>query len=220
MTDITYRVVFSGNPLPGTDRDTAISQFAQLLKRTPEQVAGAFAGKPSVLKKGVSQADAEKFCRVLEKAGLAVRAEPEVAAVAAAPAKPAGGSALALQEEGSEDFAAAPPREEKPAAPPPKISASLALVEDEEHQEESVSSAPVTMTCPSCGHQQAKADVCVSCHVVIAKFLQRQAEKKKQDANKPLWPELAETDAAEAMPEPESAQPSFFGKLFAKFRRG
>lgn len=233
MPDTPYRVVFSGNTIPGHDRDTAIRNFAQLLKRTPEQVAGAFSGKSSVLKKGLSEAEAEKYCRVLEKAGLMVHAEKDAAgvsmaaAVAApvekaapeAPLKSVSGLTLSLQDDNAPIVAAPKPPEAPPVAAP-KISASLALVDDDEHkQEESVASGgkpAAGMTCPACGHAQPKADVCESCHVVIAKFLQRKAEKDKLEAAR------AAKAAAAAPPDDtgdDEPKPSLLGKLFGKLKR-
>lgn len=235
MPDTPYRVVFSGTTIPGYDRDTAIRNFAQLLKRTPEQVAGAFSGKASVLKKGLSEAEAEKYCRVLEKAGLMVHAERESAigslalADEAPAAKPSGGLSLALQDDNAPVPAAAPKPEAAPVAAP-KIPSTLALVEDDEHREARIAAEQQkaaasgaaagsggVFTCPACGHQQPRAEICSSCHVVIAKFLLRKAEKDKLEA------ERAAKAAAAAAPfddvETEGAKPSILGKLFGKLKR-
>lgn len=174
MTDSTYHVVFAGQALPGHDRDTAICNLARLLKRTPEQVAAAFSGKTSVLKKGLSKADADKYCLALEKAGLLVHAEAEVAATLP-PASAA--SSLSLVAQDDEPMAASEAKVPVAAVAPPKISASLALVEDDEpHADPAVTASAqpgAGMTCPACGREQPKADICVGCHVVIAKFLPR-----------------------------------------------
>jgi len=210
MTDSTYRVVFSGSPLPDADRDAAIRNFAQLFRKTPEQVAGLFSGKPTVIKKGLARAEADKYCRALEKAGLAVRAEAE------APAAP-----LSLQAEDSAPVAAAPEAPAAaPAVAPPKIPASLALVEDDDQAAGDADETRERMTCPACGHEQAKADICERCDVVIEKFLQRQAEKQQQAAQGNLWPDAPDTEGAgESDGEPAARAPSFFARLLAKFRR-
>ncbi len=215
MSDSTHRVVFAGKPLPGVDRDTAIGNFAQLLKRTPEQVAAAFSGKPTVLKKGLSAADAEKYCRALEKAGLAVTVESEAPAPAASPSL-----SLSLAPTDDEPVrAAAPAPAPAPVVAAPKISASLALVDDEPKHEESAASPAAqknsaTMTCPACGHQQAKAEVCEACHVVIAKFLARKAEKEKQEAERAAREAAAATEVVEE--QPAEAKPSLLSRLFGK----
>jgi hypothetical protein len=207
MTDSTYRVVFSGNALPGTDRDTAISNFAQLFKKTPEQVAGLFSGKPSVIKKGVSEAEAQKYCRALEKAGLAVSAEAE------APA--------ALQAADVAPPAPAGQPEESPAPAAPRIPPTLALVEDDEQGNDDEDGTRERMTCPACGHEQPKADICERCDVVIEKFLQRQAEKQQEQGMQGnLWPDAPDADEpAEGSGDTAEKAPSFFARLLAKFRR-
>ncbi len=201
MTDSTYRVVFAGQALPGHDRDTAIRNLARLLKRTPEQVAAAFSGKTSVLKKGLSKADADKYCQALEKAGLLVHAEAEAEVAATLP--PAGAAtSLSLVAQDDEPMAASAAKVPVAAVAPPKISASLALVEDDEpHADPAVTAAAkpgAGMTCPACGREQPKADICVGCHVVIAKFLPRKVSA-----------------ATKAVTNSEP-KPSLLGKLFGK----
>lgn len=56
------------------------------------------------------------------------------------------------------------------------FAASLSLVETDEHR--APDNEPVSntqMTCPKCGHQQAKALECSACGIVIEKFIARQA---------------------------------------------
>ncbi len=56
------------------------------------------------------------------------------------------------------------------------FAASLSLVETDDHR--APDSEPVNnaqMTCPKCGHQQAKAIECSACGIVIEKFIARQA---------------------------------------------
>lgn len=166
----TYRVVFSGQPLPGFDRDTAIANFARLLKRSPEQAAGAFAGKPLTLKKGVGKEEAEKVCAALERSGLSVRVEAELS--------------MALELSPEMEAAGAPP-----AAPAIQPTVALKMVRDgaldqELDQEKETANAP-TMTCPACGQVQPKHVICEKCGIVIAKFLQRQATAKAAVAAQP-----------------------------------
>jgi len=55
------------------------------------------------------------------------------------------------------------------------FAASLSLVETDDHR--APDSEPVNnaqMTCPKCGHQQAKAIACSACGIVIEKFIARQ----------------------------------------------
>lgn len=56
------------------------------------------------------------------------------------------------------------------------LAASLSLVETDDHR--ATGSEPVSnaqMTCPKCGHSQAKAIECTACGIVIEKFIARQA---------------------------------------------
>lgn len=171
----TYRVVFSGQPLPGFDRDTAIANFARLLKRSPEQAAGAFAGKPLTLKKGVGKEEAEKVCAALERSGLSVRVEAELS--------------MALELSPEMEAAGAPPPKPVVNTPPPpsvpaiKSTVALELVRDEGEHVEEASKPP--MTCPACGQVQPKHVICEKCGIVIAKFLQRQATAKAAVAAQP-----------------------------------
>ncbi|MFZ5757283.1 MAG: DUF805 domain-containing protein [Pseudomonadota bacterium] len=188
----TYRVVFSGKALPGFNKDTAVANLAKLLKRTPEQAAAAFNGKDIAIKKGISEADAERLCQTLERAGLQVHAEPESGAPA--PAAPA-----------------APSRPGMTAPTSARVApADLSLVD---YEEEKKPDAPKkAMVCPACGQQQPEAEVCNACGMVIAKFLQRQAQKAKESASKAKGaaspyepgdasPARAEEDGTTALPE-------------------
>lgn len=184
MSEATFRVLFDGAALPGVDPDTAAANLARLLKREPAQAAALFNGKPLVLKKGVTEADAERLRATLAKAGLAVRVEAE----APAPA---------------------------PAVEPPRIPANLALVEDDDHRAAAAEQKQVPpMACPACGHEQPRAEVCVACGVVIAKFLQRKAEKERLEAERAAQAQEVTEPAAEA-----AEKPSLLGKLFGKLKR-
>ena len=56
------------------------------------------------------------------------------------------------------------------------LAASLSLVETDDHRtESSAAESTISMTCPKCGHQQAKAVECSACGIVIEKFIARQA---------------------------------------------
>lgn len=153
MTESTFRVVFSGEALPGFNQNIAIDNLAKLLKRTPEQVSGSFNGRSSVIKKGITAAEAERYCQVLERAGLLVHAEQD-------PATPTG--------------AVAAPGNPAPAAES-KLALTLVPIEDE--SQAAASAVRTEMICPACGHKQPKAERCDACGVMVAKFLQRQIAK-------------------------------------------
>lgn len=232
MTEPTYRVVFAGKPLAGVERDTAVANLARLLKRTPEQVVATFNGKPTVIKRGLLEGDAMRYVQTLEKAGLQVSCQAEQAAgqvteniaapVAAAPPKPVSIAELSLVDPDAAPVNAPVASTPQPVVAAPKINPLLALVVDEDQQEEeSTSSAThAAMTCPACGHEQPKAERCDACGVIIAKFVQRQAETKKQD--KAAHAGLPETPKRADVPdsEEETAKPSLLSKLFGKLRGG
>ena len=54
--------------------------------------------------------------------------------------------------------------------------ASLSLVPTEAETVEAEQAATPTMTCPKCGHEQAKAVECSACGIIIEKYLARQAQ--------------------------------------------
>lgn len=156
MSATTFRVVFAGKTLPGFDQARAIENLATLLKRRPDEVEKVFNGKSMAIKKGLPEAEAERYCRLLEQAGLMVHVEVDVGAgVASASAANA--------------HVATP----SPAAPEPivKPAMTLSLMEDDAYLEQ----APVRleMVCPACRCKQEKAPVCSACGIVIAKFVQR-----------------------------------------------
>ncbi|WP_161865917.1 DUF805 domain-containing protein [Pseudomonas yangonensis] len=54
--------------------------------------------------------------------------------------------------------------------------ASLSLVPTEAETVQAEQAATPTMTCPKCGHEQAKAAECSACGIIIDKYLARQAQ--------------------------------------------
>lgn len=54
--------------------------------------------------------------------------------------------------------------------------ASLSLVPTEAETEQAVEATTSRMTCPKCGHEQAKSAECSACGIIIEKYLARQAQ--------------------------------------------
>jgi len=54
--------------------------------------------------------------------------------------------------------------------------ASLSLVPTEAETEQAEEAATSDMTCPKCGHEQAKSAECSACGIIIEKYLARQAQ--------------------------------------------
>jgi uncharacterized membrane protein YhaH (DUF805 family) len=89
----------------------------------------------------------------------------------------------------------------------PEASASLGLVDTDEHRPAASAAASSSngMSCPKCGHEQAKASECTACGIIIDKYLARQAQ---QAASASLDASPYSTPKAQvAEPQPE------FGEL-------
>jgi hypothetical protein len=79
MNQTTYRVIFTGTA-PNVSATQARTSLATLFKTTPEQIDQLLAAPGHVLKPGLSQALADRYCRAIESAGGACLIESESAA--------------------------------------------------------------------------------------------------------------------------------------------
>ncbi|WP_079204498.1 DUF805 domain-containing protein [Pseudomonas sp. CC6-YY-74] len=119
-----------------------------------------------------------------------------------------------LQESEADQYLAALHRAGAKARKEPDLAASLSLVDTEDHRtDDAANNASVEMTCPKCGHLQAKAAKCAACGIIIDKFIARQAALSEntrpvqsqqpgaigKTANTPYATPLA--TVAEALPE-------------------
>lgn len=119
-----------------------------------------------------------------------------------------------LQESEADQYLAALHRAGAKARKEPDLAASLSLVDTEDHRtDDAANNASVEMTCPKCGHLQAKAAKCAACGIIIEKFIARQAALSEntrpvqsqqpgaigKTANTPYATPLA--TVAEALPE-------------------
>ncbi|MDP3845831.1 MAG: DUF805 domain-containing protein [Pseudomonas sp.] len=96
------------------------------------------------------------------------------------------GGPIALKRDLSEDeadkYLAALQRTGAKVRKEADLAASLSLVETEDHINPNMISTATSasndlrMSCPKCGHEQAKAVECEACGIIIDKFLARQAE--------------------------------------------
>lgn len=98
-----------------------------------------------------------------------------------------GGRSVALKrdlEEGEADkYLAALQRAGAKVRKEQDIAAGLSLVATEDHPDPAATAAAAeastttdTMSCPKCGHEQAKAAECQACGIIIDKYLARQAQ--------------------------------------------
>lgn len=72
-----FKIVFSGECLPGYDHDQLIEQFSSRFKIGLEETRQMFAGQRSAtLKKGLSEAEAERYKKALNDMGLVVAVKP------------------------------------------------------------------------------------------------------------------------------------------------
>ncbi len=152
MSEARFKIVFAGELMPGASLDSVKDNLARLFKSDLNKVELLFSGKPTALKRELSEGEADKYLAALRNAGALVHKQSDLAA-------------------------------------------SLSLVGTDDHPDpnslnntESASQNP-NMSCPKCGHEQAKATECAACGIVIEKFLARQAL-------------LAESAAAAPMTEP------------------
>ncbi|KAA3655360.1 MAG: DUF805 domain-containing protein [Proteobacteria bacterium] len=152
-----YKLVFSGDILPGHDPDQVKAQLLAMLKLAPEQAPRLFSGKRVTLKKGLDAERAQSYRRKLSAMGIGIRVEAERDDTEAPrPATP-------------------PPAPIRPpqAATPPTPALDLVPAEP----------APATeMDCPECGHHQPRRTLCLNCGCDMPRVLaarEAQAQEAK-----------------------------------------
>jgi hypothetical protein len=69
MIDQHYRIVFRGQIAPDTSIDTVKANLARLFKTDEAKIERLFVGRDVILKKGLDQEEAERYCAHLAKAG-------------------------------------------------------------------------------------------------------------------------------------------------------
>lgn len=141
MEQTRFKIVFDGTLMPQTPLETAKENLARLFKSDASKIDALFSGQAVVLKRDLSDDEADKYLRALHGAGAKARKEADRVA-------------------------------------------NLSLVETEDHPSDETLAARAAglaasderMTCPKCGHEQAKSIECESCGIIIEKYLARQAE--------------------------------------------
>ncbi len=142
-TSDMYIVVTTGHILEGFDPADVRKHLVTALRLKPDQ-AERFFEKSRVVKKGLSQASADKLCSQLAKLGVAAELRSPAAPVTSPPVEPT----------------PAPQRE------PGAVPSQLEIVD----YESNASPRQATIECPNCQHVQAKAEQCESCGVWFHKF--------------------------------------------------
>ena len=77
MSESTYSVIFRGDLEPGYTSADVKANFARLFKAGPEAVDKLFSGRPLVIKKGLTQAQAEQLQATLARNGAMSSLKPE-----------------------------------------------------------------------------------------------------------------------------------------------
>ncbi len=83
MANGSYELVFHGELIEGFDADEVKQRLARLLKLSEERLEQLFSRPMVVLRRGLSQEEAERFRQLFEKAGVRVHARGEAAAAVA-----------------------------------------------------------------------------------------------------------------------------------------
>lgn len=85
-------------------------------------------------------------------------------------------------------------------------SANLSLVPTDEEADQANQAEAPNMNCPKCGHEQARANACEACGIVIEKYLARQAQLAEQPQQAPTTSNASpyappQAEVAETLPE-------------------
>lgn len=70
MTDMRYKITMDGSLAPGVTLDLAQENFARLFKTEVSAVKRLFSGGQTVIKRDISEAEADKYVQALRKAGV------------------------------------------------------------------------------------------------------------------------------------------------------
>ncbi|AGI22410.1 hypothetical protein H681_02640 [Pseudomonas sp. ATCC 13867] len=77
MDQARFKIVFDGTLMPQTPMETAKENLARLFKSDTSKIDALFSGKPVVLKRDLSDDEADKYLRALHGAGANARKEAD-----------------------------------------------------------------------------------------------------------------------------------------------
>lgn len=80
MTDTRYKIVFTGDVLPGHDLNTVKDNLAKLFKSDVNRINALFKGTNVDIKRDLSEAEAKQYFNALQKAGAQVKIEHDLSA--------------------------------------------------------------------------------------------------------------------------------------------
>lgn len=181
-----YDLIFEGKISDNCSPEDARRNLAKLLRRELNEIEALFSGKPFFLRRALDAETAYRFLGAMKHAGLvcrlvqtnevspAIRAQPVPATPAPiAPAPPKAKLELAkpkLELAPADDPPAAPPAPAAPVPTPPAVFSE----------------------CPKCRYRARgpqdgliSQGVCPACGLIIAKYLQLQAERNRPKAPAP-----------------------------------
>ncbi|MCU1717499.1 DUF805 domain-containing protein [Pseudomonas sp. 5P_3.1_Bac2] len=78
MSEARFKVLFSGELVPGAQLEVVQANLARLFKADPARIAALFSGKPVEIKRGLSEAQAEHYLKALHQAGANARKVAEL----------------------------------------------------------------------------------------------------------------------------------------------
>ena len=80
MTDTHYKITMDGSLAPGVTLEFAQDNFARLFKTDVSAVKRLFSGSPTIIKRGINEAEADKYVQALFNAGVVARKELDLVA--------------------------------------------------------------------------------------------------------------------------------------------
>jgi hypothetical protein len=147
-----YKVVFLGMAVAGPEEETRlIGGLQKKFNLSPERAESLLQRVPIVVKKGVSQEEAERYVRAFEEIGGRVKVEEEPI------------SHLEVTQEYEPK-----PRPEPGPRPEPKSTFAYGT------EPEGKPYKGKMVTCPQCGFEQPGTDECIKCGIIISKYIQYQ----------------------------------------------
>ncbi len=79
MSEARFKIVFAGELMPGASLDSVKANLAQLFKSDLNKIEHLFSGKPTALKRELSEDEADKYLAALRKAGALVHKQSDLA---------------------------------------------------------------------------------------------------------------------------------------------
>ncbi|MCX9158021.1 DUF805 domain-containing protein [Niveibacterium sp. 24ML] len=165
-----FRVILTGNVLPGHDAAAVRGRIAEAFRLTPAQLDTVFSGRRVAVKRDATPGDAQRLVMRIRELGLSAEIEPmpapaavirEREAAAAAPVATAPVPPLPplISDAPPPDelFSLAAPSPQPaatPAAPAPSVASTAAA---------NIDPAPEEVTCPQCSEVQPKRTLCRAC---------------------------------------------------------